>query len=265
MPNLIELYDRDQARRGLSVSTRMSRRRCLSMLDAGPGLFAHREAIETFLDSRELSAKSRSVWISHLAGFYAWAIASGYGSDNPMVAVRPPKVPKGLPRPFSDVELDGLLAVAGPRMKAMLLLGALGGLRCMEMANLKAEDILEGKAVRVFGKGAKERIVPLHVELIAALDALGVQSGYLFLNRFGQPMSANGISHELGRYIHDCGVEGGAHRLRHWFGTNTYRSTLDIVLTQNLLGHSDLTSTSVYAAADQSRAVAAIGGLRVGA
>lgn len=263
--NSIDRYVLAMQRRNLSPNTVDKRRRCLRLFDSEVGLDTTQEAIERWLDGRRLSAKSRAVWLSHLRSFYTYAVAEGLLPADPTAKIRAPKVGRRFPRPVEDRELAKLLANATPRLRAMLLLGSLAGLRCMEIAGLDSEDISQG-VLRVIGKGNKERRVPVHGDLAEALDLLPLPAtGPVFRQGNGQRASAGGISHELGSYIHSLGVEGGAHRLRHWFGTATYRSTLDLALTRDLMGHADVASTMIYAAADTAKAASAVAGLRIGA
>jgi len=262
--NLIEAFSRDQMRRGLSPATIDKRRRTLEPFAREPGLGATREQVEQFLDDRHLSAKSRAVYLSHFSAFYRWACEEGHLTEDPTTKIKPPKVGKRLPRPVSETELNELLDHATPRLRAMLLLGALAGLRCMEIAGLNWEHVLPEGAVRVIGKGNQERLIPLHVDLIEALQALSVATrGPVFCQRDGRSrMTPDGVSHELGALIHGVGIGGGGHRLRHAFATNLYQHTLDIVLVRDLMGHADIATTAIYAAADQSKAADAIAGLR---
>ena len=173
MEDLIDGFALDQQRRNLSPTTIDKRTRCLRLYAREAGLEANREALQTFLDGRGLSPKSRSVWLSHLASFYRWGVSEGHFSEDPTTGIRAPKVPRKLPRPMPAHELAKALESATALQQAWLLLGALGGLRCKEIAGLRREDILESDGlIRVVEtKGGTERMTPLHPKVLAALKA----------------------------------------------------------------------------------------------
>ena len=72
------------------------------------------------------------------------------------------------------------------------------------------------------------------------------------------------VSRTINTYLHSLQIRSTAHTLRHWFATNTYRDSRDIILTQNLMGHADMATTAIYAAADQSKSAGVVFGLRIG-
>ena len=255
MSDLIDQYARHQKRRGLSPNTIDKRSRSLSLFDTEVGLAsATREDVEDWLDGRLLAAKSRSVSISHLACFYAWASAEGHLEHDPTARIQPPKLRRRLPRPVTDKELERLLAGTGPKLRAMLLLASLAGLRCCEIAGLEADDVMVAEGlVRVIGKGDKERVLPLHPDVAKALRALPLPAeGSVF------SMSAGAVSHAIGGHIHSLGIQGGAHRLRHWHATRLYALTHDLRLVQELLGHASPATTAIYAGWDQAAARSAV-------
>ena len=105
--------------------------------------------------------------------FYKWARAQHLTDDDPTEAIERPRQKVPLPRPIHDTDLQIALLFAqegryaDPRIEAALLLGAVSGLRCCELARLRWEDIEAGQA-RVIGKGSTERVVPLNAETLAA-------------------------------------------------------------------------------------------------
>jgi site-specific recombinase XerD len=251
----------DQRRRGLAINTTRARERALRLFERDLGLDATREQIEDWLDGRNLCAKSRAVMLSHLGCFYTWR-----GGENPVAQIRPPKLHRGLPRPIPDKDLTRALAKATPLLRAWLLLGALEGLRCQEIAGLAREDLSESEGLLrvVEAKGGNERMVPLHAKVLEALKAYGMpERGPLFLNRFHQRVSPGDVSHQLGDYLRSLGIASTPHSLRHAFATAVYRSSLDLLLTQSLLGHRSPTSTVVYASADMGKAAGIVGAISV--
>ena len=264
----IDGYVLDMKRRGLAENTLKTRERCLRLFARDGGFQRNREQIEAWLDGRRLSAKSRSVWLSHLGCFFAWQVESGLIASSPTAGIRPPKLRRNLPRPIPDAELARALAKASPLHRLWLLLGRLEGLRACEIAGLTRDDLSESEGLLrvVEAKGGHERVVPLHPQVLEALEAYGMPDyGPLFLNRSGQRVTPGDVSHQLGVYLRSQGISGGGHRTRHGFATAVYRSSLDLLLTQNLLGHKSPATTSIYAMADARKAAGVVGALKIGA
>jgi len=264
----IDGYILDMKRRGLAENTLKTRERCLRLFARDGGFQRNREQIEAWLDGRHLSAKSRSVWLSHLGCFYAWQVETGLIASNPTAGIRPPKLRRNLPRPIPDADLTRALTKASDLHRLWLLLGAFEGLRCQEIAGLAREDVLasEGLLRVVEAKGGHERLVPLHREVLEALETYGMPDrGPLFVNRSGKRVSPGDVSHQLGDYLRSLGIGSTPHALRHFFGTRTLQQCHDVRVVQELLGHRDISSTAVYTAFDQGAARSAVASLRLGA
>lgn len=247
---MIDEHCKHLVRRGLAAATVDARRRRLSAFDRAVGLeHAGPEDVEAFLDKRNLSAKSRYDWISHLSSFYRWAIDHEHLQRDPTAQVIRPKLRRRLPRPINTGDLVTAIQMATPTMRAWLSLMAFGGLRCVEVSRLEVDDLLwDDGLVRVHGKGDKERMVPMHEDVERALRSTPLPSrGRLFRRPRGGPYPAAQISKEVSEYLSDLGISATAHQLRHWFGTNVYRTSHDLRVTQELLGHSSPTSTAIYA------------------
>ena len=224
-----------------------------------------KDQIEIWLDAAPIGARSRRWRLSMLDVFFRWAIEEELLSENPVARIVKPRVTPGMPRPMRDADLGRALELAPPQMRCWLLLGAYEGLRCMEIAGLDREDVLEDEGLlRVsHGKGNKQRMLPAHPEALAALRALPMPpAGALFrrprdLDRYPAWQVSQGIN----LYLHSIGITSNAHSLRHWF---VYRADADLLLTQKLLGHSTPAVTAVYAAADPTTAAPTVNGLHVG-
>lgn len=171
--------------------------------------------------------------------------------SDPTARIARPRVDRRLPRPIGGPDLRAAMAAAGPMLRAWLTLGALQGFRCKEIAGLRVEDlVLDGDPLLVVScpKGHRQRSVPLHPDVVAALDAYGLpRSGFVFLNG-GVRFTPYQVSRVGNRFLRTVGVAATMHQLRHWFGTSTYRATKDLLLVQNLLGHASPVTTAVYAA-----------------
>ncbi len=279
---LIEAYDRDQVRRGLLPATRAMRRRQLRLVSKSLGPFDQitHEQIDAWLDTRTarngelISHKTRSCWLTSLSAFYDFITRAELfrqvvdGKDlpreyNPVKKIVRPRVhPKG-PRPISEKALRRAIDAAVGILKCWLNIEALEGLRCQEVAYLAAEDIDRDRETLLVthGKGDKERMLPLHPEVLAALDAT---PGLPTHGRLWPQATPSAVSQRINRHLHGLGIRDTAHSLRHFFGTRLYITSTDIRLTQALMGHSSPDTTSRYADFDQSKAAAAVSKLQIG-
>ena len=224
-----------------------------------PLLQARLEHVEEFLDSKSAwSGHQLSRFIGSLRGFYEWAIDHDLLTRSPVRQLRAPKLPRRMPRPIATRDLHKILWIAARRGDhydlAWLTLGAMAGLRCIEMANLRGEDIdLAAGRMLVRGKGGHERIVPMHPKVRAALSNLTIPAqGPVFVTQRKpvHPFSASAISVRINDYLTMFGIDATAHQLRHWFGTHIYRATKDLRVTQELMGHRSPNTTAGYAAHD---------------
>jgi len=268
MTDSISAYVLSMERRGLAYNTIDKRRRCLRLIEGELGLEFKREQLEEWLDSRELCAKSRAVWLSHLHSFFVWGMDEEHFESDPTARIRAPKVRRKLPRPMSDEDLGLALSKATPLLRLWLLLEAFEGLRCQEVAGLRKEDVMvpQGLLRVTAAKGGEERVLPLHPEVRKALKRCKLAPyGPLFLDSNGNPVRAGAVSQKLGNHLRSLGITSTPHSLRHFFATNVYGASLDLRLTQELLGHKSVATTSIYAAADMRKAAGVVGALGVSA
>ena len=136
---------------------------------------------------------------------------------------------------------------------------AYAGLRAKEIAGLRRQDILEHLDPPVLivsaPKGNKERTLPLHPSTWGSLRQMGMpRSGYLFAYANGKQWAAWKVSHVVNEHLHSLGIDATCHKLRHHFGTHVYANSLDLRLTQELLGHSSPTTTAGYVQFNRSKA-----------
>lgn len=172
-----------------------------------------------------------------------------------------PKLPRTVPQPIADADLDLAVAQAGSeRLLAWLLLACLCGLRVAEIAAVERADVLDRRdppMLLVHGKGAKERVVPLPaVPLLHVLRPFLSRPGPLFWRCDGTgPVSPAIVDQTVNNHLRALGIGSTAHSLRKWYGTNVYEiSEHDVVLTAALLGHDKLDTVSIYVRCDQSSA-----------
>lgn len=215
--------------------------------------------LRDWLDAHKLNPKTRYGYISHLATFWKWLLAEERATANPTLRLTRPKLRRGLPRPVATADLVLLIAQAPTaEMRAMIILAAYAGLRCMEIAGIEAADVLESHDPPVLvarGKGDKERVIPIGATIIAALRAQGIPShGPIFADDTGNGYQPWEISHLIRTHMHTCGLNASAHQLRHSFGTEVYRKSGDLRVTQELLGHSSPSTTAIYTKWSPARA-----------
>lgn len=268
---LLRGYRLDQRRRGLLDSTINRRDRSLrtfsEWLAPRPLTAATTEEIEQFLDGRDLAAKGRYVWISLLHCFYEWAIRAGETDHDPTAVIIRPKLRKRLPRPVSDQSLElALEQTADADLRAWVVLAAFAGFRCIEIANLEHDGLIDtpdGLVLQVVGKGDKERVVPAHPQVVAALERHGIpRRGRMFVHPSGRPWTPAQVSGRANRHLREIGVPETFHQFRHWFGTRVYAEVRDLRVTQELMGHDHPVTTTIYtdwSRTDARRAVLALG------
>ena len=262
---LIRAHHTDQVRRGLMASSIRQRDDRMAIfgrwLEPRTLLDATRQDVERFLDERNIGARTRYAWLSHLHGFYEWAIRDEMSTFDPTARIIRPKMRRALPRPASTDELRTALVQAEPNERCWILLAAYMGLRCQEIAGMRREDILEGEGLlRVTkAKGGKERLLPLHPEVLSALKDLPMpRVGWIFTRPRGGAYTPAHMSVNFNAFLRRAGVDATAHQLRHWFGTNLYAQSHDIRMTQEMLGHANPATTAIYTAFDKKAAAVAV-------
>jgi len=189
--------------------------------------------------------------IVHVSQYLRWLITYGHRPDDPSVFLIRPRLPVRLPRPLSDTDIARAMAGADPEMRAWIALAAFCGLRCIEIAGMTREDVIDFDTpfLRVVGKGGKERIVPLPVAVLAELHTAGMPNhGPMWTRIDGGSgiVTPNRVSQRINDYLHDAGIPGTAHQLRHRFGTKLYNATKDLMLVATAMGHSSTETTKGY-------------------
>ncbi len=258
--------------RGLSDNTVYQRalflRRLAVHLDVELGddlLLADSADLEGWQDTiAHLGPTSRTAATVNLREFYAWAVRSKLLPEAPTEGLILAKMPQRLPRPIAEADLQLAIASAPPRLRLMLVLAAFCGLRAMEIANLDREDVKETLATPLLvvrGKGNKERIVPLSSRCLLELQVHGLpQRGAMFPRQDGQPghnepWTVSQLCNEL---LHGLGIPDTLHSLRHYFGTNMYAVSGDLLMVGATMGHNSPKTTSGYAAWSPAAAAAAV-------
>lgn len=258
----VKQWLRDQRRRNLSAGTiekRESATRRVTAHAGKPMLDLAREDIEEWLDSRpKITPRTRYCEISHLAAFYRWAIFEEFTDYDPTTRIIRPKVRVGVPRPIESEDLRRAIDQAPTNeLSAMFALAAYAGMRCMEISNLEVSDLLlnhDPPVLVVYGKGGKERVVPVHPLIEEALRRVGLPKHGKVFDRV--PWK---VSQMMREHLHNCGIVASAHQLRHWFATATYEASGgDLRMVQELLGHSSPATTAIYTKWSQAKALAVV-------
>lgn len=232
-------------------------------------LAADRGDVESFLaDQFRNRAKATSIGrrLSSLRRFYRMQSAAGVVKVDPTLRVRAPKLPRRLPKSLSEAQVETLLdapdteTTLGLRDRAMLETLYATGLRVSELVGLKLAQVsFDMGVVRVLGKGSKERLVPLGEESIdwlrrylasarPALVSRG-KSDAVFVTARRAALSRQAFWEIVKRYATKAGIARASlspHTLRHAFATHLLNHGADLRVVQLLLGHSDITTTTIY-------------------
>lgn len=211
------------------------------------------------LREKKLAPTSVIRKIASIRGFFKWAYSSGLIKQNPASTLEQPKVPQRLPKVITIKEVEELLHEnLTPLEHVIMELLYSCGLRVSELVNLKLTDIdLASKYVRCFGKGSKERIIPMGEiakqvikEYLPERDLLqkkyNLSTKRLFILPNGRLINRQDVYnliHERGKLIHK---NISPHTLRHSFATHLLENGADLRVVQELLGHSDVSTTQLY-------------------
>lgn len=220
--------------------------------------------IRDFLYDEKIVARTRSHYLTVLNSFYNFLIENNIIKNNPCEVIKLPKLSKKLPNYLTIEEVDRLLninttKVYDYRNKAMMETLYACGIRVSELCNIKLSDIdFNEYTIKIFGKGSKERIVPINE---SSMEALKIYindyrpfllktkvSDYVFINNFGNVISRVGFFKILKKLCKDAGIEKDVspHTLRHSFATHLLNNGANLRVIQHLLGHSNITTTQIY-------------------
>ena len=221
--------------------------------------------IQDYFKQRQLSASTQARILTCLRLFYQHLIRSQLISDNPTATLHHPKKAQKLPIFLNVEEVDKLLStpdektIFGMRDRAMLELLYSCGLRVSELINLNYHNInLNEEYIRIFGKGNKERILPMGEMAIEFLSTYenqarpallkAKQTDFYFLSNRGSGMSRQNFFYIIKNYAAQAGIDKtlSPHSLRHAFATHLIQSGADLRSVQLMLGHSDISTTQIY-------------------
>lgn len=223
-----------------------------------------------YLKDMGLSPASIRRSVSAIRTFYKFLLGEGVLKKDPTERLETPRKWRTLPEVLTVDEIGKLLGAVSLdeplvfRDRAMLELAYGAGLRVSEWIGIEVKDLLlEDSVVRVFGKGSKERLVPVGRSAIGALGMYlrelrprlerGKGRGKLFLNARGGPLSRMGAWQILRKYVDLAGITKhvSPHTLRHSFATHLLEGGADLRAVQEMLGHVDIATTQIYTHVDR--------------
>lgn len=218
------------------------------------------------------SARSTARFLSCLRGFYQYLIRENRIDENPTALIDNPTLGRPLPKTLSEGDVEDLLhapdtdSAIGLRDRTMLEVLYACGLRVSELIGLKISDInLRQGVIRIFGKGSKERLVPLGDEAMLWIEKYMkhgrpeliniAQDDIVFPSTRGQIMTRQTFWHRIKHWARVANIEKdiSPHTLRHAFATHLLNHGADLRVVQLLLGHSDLSTTQIYTHIAQAR------------
>ena len=203
------------------------------------------DEIAEWLANPRWSAQTKANYRQHLIRFGAWATDPDdpWMSYNPTLNLKRPKTRPGVPKPAHNDQLEQALAELSWPWRLHVGLAAYGGLRCIEVARQRREDITE-RIMYVHGKGDRRATVPTHAVVWAMVRDL--PPGPVTFMADGRPATAHWVSHGTRMHLHRIGLQLSMHRFRHWFGTTIQRQYRDLRVTQEMLRHANPATTAVY-------------------
>ena len=228
--------------------------------------------IRTYIASRHrqgIGGRTLQRSLSSIRRFFNFLIDEGLHITNPADVIKAPKSPRKLPKVLNTDEANELLEInsddpLAKRDLAMMELMYSCGLRVSELAGLDMDDLdLHAKQAHVMGKGSKQRIVPIGTKAITAIrnwlplrqDYLKDENQAIFLSRNGKRISVRSIQQRFRHWGAKQNLNGtlNPHMLRHSFASHLLESSGDLRAVQELLGHSDISTTQVYTHLDFQR------------
>ncbi|MFM6963250.1 MAG: site-specific tyrosine recombinase XerD [Micrococcales bacterium] len=219
-----------------------------------------------------MAATSVARHLAAVRGLHRFHLLEGTLARDVASEVRPPKAARRLPKAITVEEVDRLLAAAGPdandglegetirlRDRALLELLYATGARVSEVINLDLDDLVDPTLIRLFGKGSKERVVPVGRYAAVALEAYLVRvrpnlataskgNSAVFLNQRGGRLSRQTAWQVIAQAAETAGLAAhvSPHTLRHSFATHLLEGGADVRVVQELLGHSSVATTQIY-------------------
>ena len=221
--------------------------------------------------NKNKSSSTSARYLSSIKGFFSYLSFNGYIEKDPTEVLTTSRKGRKLPAVLSFHEIEKILSLPdcsqklGLRDKALLEICYSCGLRVSEIIGLKINDLLfENEVIRVLGKGSKQRIVPIGRSAVKYVTEYLQKSrpslvksvkseNYIFLNIRGTKLSRMGVWKIFDRYIKEAKIEKEVHphTFRHSFATHLLEGGADLRAVQEMLGHSDISTTQIYTHIDR--------------
>ncbi len=221
--------------------------------------------------SLNLKSSTSARYTSSLKGFFKYLYSQKYIEKNPVKEISSAKSQRKLPVVLSFEEVEKILSApdvndkTGLRNKAILELFYSSGLRVSELINLKVSDLFfDDGVIRVFGKGSKQRIVPVGKSAINWVSEYLIKvrplfekrmksKNIVFLSKRGTSLSRMAIWKIVNRYTKEAGIQKDVHphTFRHSFATHLLEGGADLRAVQEMLGHADISTTQIYTHIDR--------------
>lgn len=242
------------------------------LTDLNQVTFKHLTEFFEYQKKDGIDSSTTARYMSSLKGFFGYLEDNDYIEKNPTTRLSSVKKSRKLPAVLSFPEIERILSspnteeITGLRDKAILETFYSSGLRVSELINLKVNDLyFADEVVRVFGKGSKERIVPMGSSAInwlkeyltkarPMLEKKNKSQNYVFLNKRGTKLSRMWIWKIVNRYAQEAGItkEIHPHTFRHSFATHLLEGGADLRAVQEMLGHADISTTQIYTHIDRN-------------
>jgi integrase/recombinase XerD len=224
----------------------------------------------TYLRAKGLKSRSLARHLSSLRGFFAYAMDERWYKEDPGHLLENPKLPKKLPEFLTRDEISRLLALPdsstklGMRDKVMLELLYAAGLRVSELVEMTVLDYdAQVGLLKIFGKGAKERLIPIHYMAQDVLNqyleytrpTFKPSENFMFLNRSGKGLTRQGVWKLIKKFAKAADIKRSIspHTFRHSFATHLLEGGADLRTVQLLLGHADISATEIYTHVESNR------------
>lgn len=236
-----------------SPNTIASRTRVLRSV--GNAATATRDDLQAWWEARaHLAPGTRAVDLAHLRAFYKWAIVRDHRADDPTVLLEAPRADNALHRKIPNEDIGRLIQALPADLARAVMLGAFAGLRVSESAALDWADVDTADDVLLVrrSKGGKSRAVEVSPELIHRLSKDGTAGNVVAAG--GTPYDAAQLQRKLNRAMRWQGCDFTSHDLRHRWGITAYRVNSDLLAVAEMMGHSSVNTTKIYAqAASESK------------
>lgn len=244
--DMIDAYVQHMRETGKAESSIGTYRHALNRADRElpSGLLADDAELAAWIADQP-TPSTRATYRAALRGIYGWGVEAQWIDCNPAAALPNVKVRRRLPRPVPPAQLAAILAGIDGPARLWTLLALRAGLRCIEIARLRAQDVTD-EAIYVMGKGSYERLVPTHPDLWP--EFAGRQPGRV-ADYGGVEETRKYISRRAGIEFARLGTWAPrvtAHRLRHTFASQLIDADVPTRVVQTLMGHSRVATTEIY-------------------